>query len=1639
MNFLLVTELFARGGLETQLAGQVRQLARIGHRVHVSCGNTLHGDPFDGAAASLTDGVPLGAAEHLGGFLAAVDALADLIARHEIDVVHAHPFASLLPAWFAAQRCGKPFVLTLHGPLSAQASYGPLHEALLYGVLLPRAAQVICVSDEVRMRVQAHVGADRLMLLPNSVDIERFASSAGLAASADPEASADPPASVDPAASADPRWLVAGRLDEDKMPGVLRFIDVAERAALPGLAIAGDGNAAGRLDDCLAGRQFPHGIERLGHRDDLHRLMPRFAGVAGMGRVVLEAAAANRPVILLGYDGPKGLVDAALFERAARANFSGRGLPAIDAEQLGPSLLALRRSPADFALRPRIVERFAEQTLWPQYASRAADWRFERDPLTGDIDALLRSLHDSELPYLADAAVRAELGRLLLSGQYAGTPAASLLRAAVERDEARTAAQRAQAASAEAGQRQVEQKQLLEALRQTGAERDEQLLQLQRRLADRERELAEAGSREAAQSSRLAELDRSLAESAAGTTSLSEALRQRDEQLLEQQTALAGLRQAVDALHAAVADGQQVASGHEHRIAELLRQLSQRDAQIELLQTYREREQTLQTALARARQEMVDAARAVAEAGQRADHERQRAAESERSAVEDRLRLADGERRVAELEQKAAELELSLARLRSQLSDSEAAAQSARGEAALLFDRIETLMASRSWRLTRPLRVLARIVRYRGLPLRDRDALFGMARSLASRLPLPAGVRTRARSSLLRWLYREPVAFFTETAAGVRGGAAAGASGGASAAGAAGARATAAATAAVAVTATATATAAAAAAAAAATAASAPGPGDGMRASCCGLRPGLVSVVLPVFNQADLLGSSIDSVLAQTYSDFELIVVNDGSTDGVERVLAAYAAHPRVRILEQANQRLPKALSNGFSFASGEFWTWTSADNLMAPQQLEKMVAALRARPELGMVYADYIAIDDRGDLLQDRDWRAHNRPDPASAEIRLPRDTSTLNTVQDNFIGPCFMYRGWIGRVIGDYDPQLGIEDYDYWMRINRLFSIEHLGSSDLLYRYRVHDNSLSSQHVEHRILEKVRELMRYEAERAGFYGRETVFHADPPAADWLRARGVPQASIVAHAGQAAKPQQPALQPQLAGQRKEALLLSAAQAARLRPAALPADLPIAVLFEMGVDDPYELASLLTQRDVLCIAHDPRTAARIRLIRGDCPVIDGAAPQAVQAVSAFAAARGYLQRTRGESELARVLPEDLPGDRRRNVLLQVDSFTQGGLENVVIDVARSLLASGCAPRILVLGKAGEAADKARRAGLDVHVRENGLSPAEYRQLLRETVVELVNAHYSTFGAEVAALLDIPFVQTIHNSYVWFDPAMIETYRAAERYTSAYICVSRSAARYADMVLGLDVQRMKVIPNGVDTQALARHTGSPAARGALRQAWGAGDGEPVFLNVASIMAPKAQLPLVNAFSRVHRERPGARLVLLGATMEPQYAALVEKRIRELGLQDSVVMAGFRREVGDFYEAADVFVLPSFWEGWSLSLGEALYLGLPVVATDVGAAGEFSDVANIEIVGMPFGRSIDLNYLNLGRILYERGPHDARFEGELADAMLRAARRRRLEPDAAFLGRLDAARAYRSYRRVFSQVCAAGAAPAARESV
>lgn len=245
---------------------------------------------------------------------------------------------------------------------------------------------------------------------------------------------------------------------------------------------------------------------------------------------------------------------------------------------------------------------------------------------------------------------------------------------------------------------------------------------------------------------------------------------------------------------------------------------------------------------------------------------------------------------------------------------------------------------------------------------------------------------------------------------------------------------------------------------------------------------GLISVVLPVYNGADLVSLSIDSVLKQTYKNFELIIINDGSKDNTKEIIEAYAKKDsRITVINQENRRIPRTLSRGFSLAKGEFFTWTSADNIMPESFLEKMMGELERNPDAGMVFGNMRLINEAGKKHKNHGWFEIPM---GSGNVIFPENTYELNTYANNTIGAAFMYRKKAFEVLGCYSSfKHTLEDYDYWMRMNSLFKIIHTSFKEPIYYYRWHSGSLTAKDKELGITKNRYKLMLLDDARRDFY----------------------------------------------------------------------------------------------------------------------------------------------------------------------------------------------------------------------------------------------------------------------------------------------------------------------------------------------------------------------------------------------------------------------------------------------------------------------------------------------------------------------------------------------------------------------------
>lgn len=670
----------------------------------------------------------------------------------------------------------------------------------------------------------------------------------------------------------------------------------------------------------------------------------------------------------------------------------------------------------------------------------------------------------------------------------------------------------------------------------------------------------------------------------------------------------------------------------------------------------------------------------------------------------------------------------------------------------------------------------------------------------------------------------------------------------------------------------------------------------------------LVSIVLPVFNQAYLVEEAIAGVLSQTYQNWELLIVDDGSTDDLVERVRQYLGERRVVLLRQPNQRLPAALNHGFARARGELLTWTSADNIMLPAQLERLVAELAAHPEIGLVYSDYWAIGDTGEPLDDAGWRQHNRDAEIADLIRLPDQVTIENFHRsaDNFIGASFLYRRAIADIVGSYaDDAFGGEDYDFWLRMHLATEFRHV--AEPLYKYRVHADTLTARAEDLRLFDNINEVLEADRWRidtllgdGGPERGEALLRPTDQFHDVVlqRCRPVPYRDVAA-----------------------------------RDAASPVERPLVV----DVDVParrIDRAALQSADILLC--RSELTAALLRCedwARGKRIL-------AWQGELTPAVRHAYIQAFADQVTIpvtTSVRPVPARFDeafRPVRILLLVDRWSAGGMENVVADLAQSLAAGGRS--VIVAAAHGEAPPATAFADPGIRALALYGDNRAFEDLLRREAVEIVNYHHSRFGIEVARALDIATVYTMHNCYLWMDETARAEVAAGLREMDGVIAVSRQVAQFAAAQFAVPPKRLCVIPNGLDGGIAPASTRPAAAAGTPF----------IVAMVASVTRPKLQHVAIAGFEDAAAAIPALRLRLIGLPLDQQYHRELEAQIAASPLRERIELVGglTRGETLAALAHAHVFLLPSLVEGCSMALLEAAAAGCVCIVSDVGSAGD-----------------------------------------------------------------------------------------------
>ncbi len=197
----------------------------------------------------------------------------------------------------------------------------------------------------------------------------------------------------------------------------------------------------------------------------------------------------------------------------------------------------------------------------------------------------------------------------------------------------------------------------------------------------------------------------------------------------------------------------------------------------------------------------------------------------------------------------------------------------------------------------------------------------------------------------------------------------------------------------------------------------------------------LFSVLVPTYNQANYLPMALDSLLAQSYPNWEALVVNDGSTDDTQRVAEGYAIRDsRIRVFHKNNGGVGSALNEGLRQASGEWICWLSSDDLFEPEKLAIHHQAINEKPRSLFFFTDFSLY-----------YEAQNQKCVSSLEYRSlipPKDWQVIQFFKVNYVnGISIAVHRSIFKTIGFFSPYLRYgQDFDLWLRIASKFPLDFI-----------------------------------------------------------------------------------------------------------------------------------------------------------------------------------------------------------------------------------------------------------------------------------------------------------------------------------------------------------------------------------------------------------------------------------------------------------------------------------------------------------------------------------------------------------------------------------------------------------------------
>lgn len=215
----------------------------------------------------------------------------------------------------------------------------------------------------------------------------------------------------------------------------------------------------------------------------------------------------------------------------------------------------------------------------------------------------------------------------------------------------------------------------------------------------------------------------------------------------------------------------------------------------------------------------------------------------------------------------------------------------------------------------------------------------------------------------------------------------------------------------------------------------------------------LVSVIMPVFNGEKYLHDAIESILNQSFSDFEFIIINDGSTDSSFQIIKCFN-DDRIKVIDQKNLGLIHSLNNGLNIAKGKWIARMDADDIAYPNRLEEQIKYIDEK--IAVIGCQAIIINSNGQKIGETRF-------DQNSEIIYKK----LLRLQSSIIHPGALINKEKLLIVGGYDQKMKFsEDFDLWIRLSRIGKLININKS--LLSLRKHDSNISKINLHTALLNK-------------------------------------------------------------------------------------------------------------------------------------------------------------------------------------------------------------------------------------------------------------------------------------------------------------------------------------------------------------------------------------------------------------------------------------------------------------------------------------------------------------------------------------------------------------------------------------------